>query len=160
MGFVEWYSAMGISPVSQDIEDLDRHFERREGLCRSLGLVPAWIGGRRLLEFGPGSGFNSLYFVSLEPAGYDLVEGNPVGYAETTQRLEGAKNVVVHHSRFESFETRPVYDLVWAEGCLPHNSNPKALLSHVATFTKPGGVLVVSLVSGVSWLSEIFRRLV
>ena len=53
MGFVEWYSAMGISPVSQDIEDLDRHFERREGLVRSLGLVPAWIGGRRLLEFGP-----------------------------------------------------------------------------------------------------------
>ena len=62
-------------------------------------------------------------------------------------------------SMFEDFESTDRYDLVWAEGCIPHQAKPLPLMEHIASFVKPGGVLVVSTNNGVSFLSETLRRL-
>ena len=43
----------GISPVRQDITDLETHFTRRAGLYRHLGLLPGFLKGRSAIEIGP-----------------------------------------------------------------------------------------------------------
>src|SRR6185295_17754749 len=88
--FVDFYRANRISPVAQDIADRQRHFDRREALYRHLGLVPGQIAGRHVLEFGPGSGHNALHTLSLDPARYVLVDGNPTGL-ERCRALLGAE---------------------------------------------------------------------
>jgi len=161
IAFVEFYESNNISPVSQDISDLNRHFQRRESLFRSLGVLPNLIEGAKILEFGPGSGHNALYSASLKPQEYDLVDGNLRGVKETRERLSNFPEVKieVHHTLFDAFKSDKKFDLVWAEGCLPHQSQPLLLLEHIASFSKEGGVVCVSQSNGVSYLSEIFRRL-
>ena len=139
--FVEFYSKNDISPVSQDIKDLNKHFQRRESLFRSLGLLPAFISGKSVLEFGPGSGHNTLYMASLKPERYELVDGNLKGVQETRERLAiySDTKVEVHLSLFEEFQTDTRFHLVWAEGCLPHNSEPLSLLDYISLFVAKGG---------------------
>ena len=62
---LEFYRRHQISPVRQDIRDLGAHFGRRTALYRHLGILPAFLRGRTVLEVGPGSGFNSLHTASL-----------------------------------------------------------------------------------------------
>ena len=159
--FVEFYEKNNISPVNQNISDLNVHFKRRESLFRSLGILPAFVTGAGILEFGPGSGHNALYTASLSPARYDLVEGNPKGVTETCARLSCYSDVVlnVHHTLFMQFHSDRRFDLVWAEGCLPHQTDPLKMLQHIAHFVDDAGVLVVSTISGISYLSETIRRL-
>ncbi len=137
----EFYSKYNISPVFQDIADQAKHFQRRESLFRSLGLVPAFVRGRSVLEFGPGSGHNALYTASLSPGQYELVDGNLKGVQETRERLTSfsSAHIKVHHALFDEFQTDTKFDLVWAEGCLPHQSRPLPLLKHVASFVLKGG---------------------
>src|SRR5438045_7944899 len=67
---LDFYRRHGISPVRQDIRNLDVHFARRAALYRHLGLLPTFLLGRTILEIGPGSGFNSVYTASLGPSRY------------------------------------------------------------------------------------------
>ncbi len=159
--FVGFYESNNISPVSQDISDLNKHFQRRESLFRSLGILPVLVKGMKVLEFGPGSGHNALYTASLLPELYELVEGNLKGVKETFERLGNstAPQIKIHHVLFEEFIQTKKFDLVWAEGCLPHQSRPLPLLEHVASFVRVGGGLCLSSSNGISYLSETLRRL-
>lgn len=60
--FVSYYGQNQISPVSQDISDLDLHFKRRANLYEMLGIDTALFAGKQILEVGAGSGYNSLCF--------------------------------------------------------------------------------------------------
>jgi SAM-dependent methyltransferase len=157
----DFYSKHNISPVSQDIGILGKHYQRRESLYLSLGLVPSFMRGRTILEFGPGSGHNALYTASLSPQKYELVDGNFRGVQETRDRLASFTDsqITVHHALFDMFTTDSKFDTVWAEGCLPHQSRPLPLLTHVASFVAGGGFLCVSTNNGISYLSETIRRL-
>ena len=64
--FVGFYQSNHISPVSQDISDLNQHFQRRESLFRSFGILPALAKSGKVFEFEPGSGQNALYMASLK----------------------------------------------------------------------------------------------
>ena len=157
----DFYSKHNISPVSQDIGILDKHYQRRESLYLSFGLAPSFMRGRTILEFGPGSGHNALYTASLSPQKYKLVDGNFRGVQETRDRLASFTDlqITVHHTHFDMFTTDSKFDTVWAEGCLPHQSRPLPLLIHVASFVTDGGCLCVSTNNGISYLSETIRRL-
>src|SRR5438128_11836711 len=76
---VDFYKRHGLSPVRQDISNLETHFTRRAGLYRHLGILPSFVRGRTVLEIGPGGGFNSLYTATLQQARYELLEPNPTG---------------------------------------------------------------------------------
>jgi ubiquinone/menaquinone biosynthesis C-methylase UbiE len=84
--YITFYSENKINPVSQDISDIGKHFRRRESLFRHLGIAPALIKDKNLLEFGPGGGYNALYTKSLSPAKYVLVDANPTSL-DTAKRL-------------------------------------------------------------------------
>src|SRR5687768_7560883 len=77
-----FYTAHGISPVRQDISDWERHRQRRSALYRQLGILPAYLKVRSVLEVGPGSGHNALYTASLGPSRFVLVEGNSTGIGD------------------------------------------------------------------------------
>jgi len=62
--FVDFYTEHNVSPVSQDISDLRKHFQRRNVLLRSLGIPSALVRDTTILEFGPGSGHNATYVVN------------------------------------------------------------------------------------------------
>src|SRR5690349_10665810 len=85
--YLSFYGRHKISPVRQDISDMNRHFQRRQYLYRYLGLPPLAISGKSVAEFGPGSGYNALYTTYLAPKRYLLVEGNPTGMAQCKKLL-------------------------------------------------------------------------
>ena len=163
---LEFYRRHQISPVRQNIADLEAHFGRRAALYRHLGILPAFVRGRTALEIGPGSGFNSLFTASLEPSRYVLVEANPRGvddirrlfadYPALAQRTEVVAASVDHYTPSEQF------DFVFCEGmlALAGVADPQALLRTVARHTAPGGVLVITCIDAVSDFSEVLRRFV
>ena len=129
-----------------------------------LGIPPALLAGRDVIEFGPGSGHNALFTAALAPACYTLVDGNPRGVGETRALLNrhglGGANVEVVQGDFETYRNERAFDLVLAEGCLNFQRDPCALLRRIASFTRPGGVLVVTAVTPVSIVPELIRRLI
>jgi 2-polyprenyl-3-methyl-5-hydroxy-6-metoxy-1,4-benzoquinol methylase len=159
--FVDFYRDNAISPVSQDIVDLGRHFERRSSLYRTMGIPSHLLGGRDIIEFGPGSGHNALYTASLEPHSYTLVDGNPYGLTEA-QRLFAAHvpacNVRFVESLIEDYAANPV-DFVICEGTIPFQHDPGAMARRVASFVRPGGLVTLTTVDSVSYLAEGLRRL-
>ncbi len=161
--FVDFYADEGISPVAQDIGDLEKHFRRRHALYRHVGIVPGLLSGRSILEFGPGSGHNSIVTAAMRPARYVLVDANPVGLERTKgmlERLEGAEvtDTSIIECYIEDFETSERFDLVLCEGVLPTQEAPTELLSHVARFVKPGGMILITCIDAVSYLAEQLRR--
>jgi len=163
---LDFYRRHGISPVRQDIRDLDAHFARRAALYRHLGILPKFLLGRTVLEIGPGSGFNSVYTASLGPSRYVMVEANPRGiadigrlfsdYPEFAERIEVVSAMADHYTSAEPF------DFVFCEGLLALAGvpDPQRLLYRVAENTAPGGVLVITCIDAVSDLSETLRRFV
>jgi len=159
--FVDFYSKHDISPVSQDISDLDVHFQRRGSLYLSLGVPPLLVKDKSFLEFGPGSGHNATYTANLSPKRYYLIDGNPKGVIDTKNILASynVKELSVISALFLEYESSIKHDIVWAEGCIPHQSEPIRILKHLSSFVNKNGIFVVSTVNGVSYLSEIIRRL-
>jgi SAM-dependent methyltransferase len=161
--YLNFYQAHGISPVSQNIDDLARHYGRRESLYRLLGLAPNALRGRRVLELCPGSGYNSLYTQSLEPAHYQLVDGNPVAIAKAqelfAQYFPESTNVCFTQSLVQDFVADELYDFVFCEGAIMFQDDPKHFVKELCRFLAPGGVLVVSCEDSVSFFSEAARRL-
>lgn len=97
---LQFYLANKISPVRQDISDLQSHLDRRQSLYQRLGVPRQFITGKNVLEVGPGSGHNSLYVASCLPSELNLVEPNPVG-------REGIAEL---YSHFTLPHTRPPSD--------------------------------------------------
>jgi len=159
---VDFYSRHAISPVWQDISDINRHFDRRAALYRHLGILPSSLTGRRVLEVGPGSGYNSLYTAFLRPASYDLVDANETGilniknlFSEFPELLSSMRTF---HSHLESFESEARYDFVFCEGMLPGTIDPKQTIRLLGNHVVPSGVLVVTTIDAVSYLAETLRR--
>ncbi|MFH1148471.1 MAG: class I SAM-dependent methyltransferase [Pseudomonadota bacterium] len=161
--FLDFYGENRISPVAQNISDLKMHYGRRDALYRHLGIVPSFVRDRTVLEFGPGSGYNSIYTNSLKPARYILVEANPTGLQHTSRLMAeyaGAdSNYEIINSQIEDSSIDDVFDIVLCEGVIPGQSDPKGFLRHIAEFVSPGGILVITCMDSVSTLSEILRML-
>jgi SAM-dependent methyltransferase len=160
--FVDFYRENKISPVSQDISDLGRHFERRASLYRALGVAPALLEGKSAIEFGPGSGHNALYTCSLHPRRFVSVDGNPTGIAAMRELFESLPWLVQPEqveSYIEDFRTPERFDVVICEGVIQQQRDPAAFTRHVASFVRPGGVFLTTTFDGASALADQMRRL-
>jgi len=163
--FVSYYSENKISPVSQDISDLNKHFRRRDALYRHLGIPSAFIEGKKVLEVGPGSGHNALFTLHCRPSAYTLIEGNKIGAEQTQCRLnEYARQhmidteINVQHKILQDFVHLPEYDLVICEGMLPGQEDSVGMLRQIMGYAKPGGVVCITCIDELSSLSDILRR--
>jgi hypothetical protein len=160
---LQFYLENRISPVRQDISDLQKHLARRSTLYRRLGLPPRHISGSRVLEVGPGSGHNSLYLAACRPAALDLVEPNPVGreginalYA--TFAIDHTPPRVIPQS-LEEYEGPGDYDIVIAEAWLGSTRHELGMINKLSQQAKRGGILILTLQSPVGMFANVLRRL-
>ena len=159
--FIDFYTELNVIPTTQNIRDLKAHFDRRRGLYLQLGLPPAFIQGRTVLEFGPGTGQNALYTASLAPAHYTLVDGNPKSIETTSQVLAPSRKRVpmdIVKCDILEYRSKKKFDLVLCEGLIPTQLDPAGFLQHVGSFVAPGGVAVATCMDAVALLSEGLRR--
>ena len=119
---LDFYIKEGISPVYQDISNLNKHFQIRGNLYCLLGLIPSFLKGKDIIEVAPGSGHNSIYIATLLPRTYDLVEPNPVALKDISEIFD---NFSKEHTRpniipkcLEDFKSDKLYDVVICEGWL------------------------------------------
>ncbi|MDP7420615.1 MAG: methyltransferase domain-containing protein [bacterium] len=161
--FLDFYREHNISPVAQDIADLNKHFERRNALYKHCGIVPHFINGKHVLEFGPGTGHNAVFTNAMKPDKYTLVDGNSRSISETSRILQnyfpGTSNYEVIESNIEQFKSNRLYDLVICEAVVPGQINPPEFLKSISNFVAPGGVLLITCVDCVSIQSDILRRI-
>jgi trans-aconitate methyltransferase len=159
---LDFYTQFNISPVRQDISDLERHFQRRAALYRQLGILPQFVAKRAVLEVGPGGGYNSLYTASLGPSRYVLVDGNPTGIehmkALFAQHAPWTGMTKIVQSRLEDWRPDSQYDFVFCEGLLSGVPNPEEILNKLADSTSLGGVLTITCVDHLSHFPETLRR--
>lgn len=162
--FLDFYSKNNISPVHQDISNLDIHFQRRNALYRHLGIAPNLVADRSVIEFGPGVGHNAIHTLALRPRRYVLVDGNPSSLAEVGENMarctQGAQVHEIVASDILSFQSAEKFDLVLCEGVIPFQLDPAAFCRHVGSFCEPGGVFVLTCIDGISFLGEATRRLI
>ncbi|WP_374307441.1 class I SAM-dependent methyltransferase [Dongia sp.] len=160
--FLSFYEQRDIIPVRQDARSADGHFFRRKSLYQQMGITPANVRGRRVIEFGPGTGDNATYIASLKPAKLVLVDGNPRSVEEIKVRASsGALGEAcdVHNSDILSYQSAEKFDLVICEGTIPGQLDPASFLRHVASFADEDGIVIITTMSAESYLAEICRRI-
>ena len=133
--FLKFYEEHGVSPVTQDIEDLDLHFHRRIGLYRTIGITSLLFKNRDVLEVAPGSGYNSIVTATFGARSYDLVEPNRTGFNEMISLFEKHKirdsGIHFFNCRLEDFSEKREYDIVLCEGLIPGLNSQNEFIQHI-----------------------------
>jgi len=161
--FVKFYGENNISPVRQNIDDLSKHFLRRENLYRTIGLAPFSFRERRILEVGPGGGYNFLHLFA-QGADVDFVEPNLTAQLELGELL--AKHGIARDrwtlfgDVVEKYETSKTYDVVLAEGFIPGLYHRDQVILKLKSLVSEGGVIVVTCVDELSLFFEHLKRMV
>lgn len=162
---LSFYKKHKVAPVYQNIPDMLAHFHRRETLYKQLGLSPSSFKDKRLLEIGPGTGQNALFFASQKPQILTLVEPNPTGISKIQETFDPYPDyqefVEVKNIRIEDFESSQKYDFVFCEGLIGNGglSSPEKLISSIVKHADPLGKIVLTCQDYQGYLSEMLRRL-
>lgn len=164
--FLDYYNKKGIIPTSQPINV--NHFRRRNYLLSTLGINLSSLRQSKIIEFGPGGGFNAQAICKWNPAQYTLVDASK----ESLKILEKKKkcgeifagygnsdSVKIVNSTILTFESNELFDLVIVEGLIPGQTHPEDILRCSSSFTDLGGIYITTAKSGASLLSETCRRI-
>ena len=130
------------------------------------------LADKSILEFGPGTGDNASVLLTKFSRLLDLVEGNDASQASINkqiiqnQSLTGKTIVNPHTKDARNFnmsldnlgEKSSGYDLVICEGVINGNEHPAKFLTHIISFVKPGGNLIITTVSAMGVLDQALRR--
>jgi SAM-dependent methyltransferase len=120
---------------------------------KCLGIVPEDYQGKRVLDFGCGTGEYALWYAShgaAEVKGIDL-SSSSLAIARQRQAESGFRNVA-----FQDMDilqcTLPDdhFDYSYSVGVLHHTGDPFRGFQHLVRVTQPGGVVVVSLYNSYS----------
>jgi len=160
--FIDFYNKENILPVRQNIDD-PRFFETRSFLYSRLGVPLRLLKGMEIIEFGPGGGFNAVATSRYKPSLYYFVEGSNVGIEKLKYFIDNKKiyadNIEISSEDFLNFNIDKKFDLVIAEACIPGQQEPEECLSHISSFVKKDGLIIITTTSKSSMLSEILRAL-
>tara|TARA_B100000959_G_scaffold182117_1_gene190413 strand:- start:4470 stop:5630 length:1161 start_codon:yes stop_codon:yes gene_type:complete len=159
---LEFYMEYGISPVRQNIDDIQKHLERRSSLYRKIGAPSILFKDKNVLEVGPGSGHNSLYVASCKPGRYDLLEPNKtaqMGIKElySTIKLDLIKPNLIKQ-KLEDFSTDIEYDIVICEAWLGVSAHEREMMKKLGELVSQGGILITTIASPLGSVSNGIRR--
>lgn len=161
--YIEHYKQNQISPVRQDIKDIDKHFYIRSKLYESLGLPPFYLKEKSIIEIGPGGGYNTIFTASLNPSTYHLVEANDVGVKEIEELLTKhnlfKNNIKISNCFIEEFKSDEKFDLAICEGMLPCVENNFEILSKISTLLNKKAILIITCSDEISIFFDMARRL-
>lgn len=158
---LKFYLDHGVSPVNQDIKNLQRHLERREALYRFLGVSKNFLNEKEIMEVGPGSGQNSLYIASCLPSKLVLVEPNPSGIKQIKENfscfnLEHTKPEILNND----FLTLPNFyevDFAIAECFLGKTELGIKLIKKLESIVKKNGVIILTSTPFIGLLATSLR---
>ncbi len=163
--FLSFYNEIGFAPTRQKMSSANTLSDRRSFLYRTLGIPNIAVRNSDIIEFGPGSGENSGTLISLAPRSYKFVDGSEVVLTNLQDRLTttASSSTVAPQFTFSTshildYKDDSLYDLVICEGVLPMQMNPREMATHVLSFVRPGGAVILSCFDSVSAFSEIARR--
>jgi len=159
--YLKHYGEHNISPVHQDISNFAIHLARRERLYITLGIPAVCFEGKRLLEIGPGGGYNALAYFHWK-ANVDFVEPNKTARKELKQLCKKHKtsDYRLFKEKFEDFKTDEKYDIIIAEGFIPLLSNRLEILNQIFSYLKPGGICAITCVDDTSFFFEYLRKII
>lgn len=161
--YIEHYTKNQISPVRQDIINLQKHFYIREKLYQSLGLIKSFFKDRNVIEIGPGGGYNTIFTASLGPAHYELIEANEIGILEIKNNLKNfnleGDNITIQNLFIEEFETEEKFDIAICEGMLPCVKNNFEILDKMDSLLKDNGIILITCSDEISIFFDMARRL-
>jgi ubiquinone/menaquinone biosynthesis C-methylase UbiE len=161
--FIKFYGEYNISPVKQDISYIDIHYKKREKLFKLLGISPSFFKGKRILEVGPGSGYNTLAFLKWG-AQVDLVEPNYKGRNELVSLFEKEhikrSSWILNTCTIEEFIPTQRYDFIIAEGFVPNINNQEEVIEKLISMLNEGGIIVLTCVDEISTFFEQIKRLI
>lgn len=160
--FLEFYGEHKISPVHQDISDIDRHYARRRKLYRQCGIPLQTFKNARVLEVGPGGGYNTLALFAFG-AHVDLVEANPTGIQEMKTLFPqygiASSSYTITQCKIEDYSVDKEYDIVIAEGFLHCLRNQEEIIGILDTLVKAkGGIVVITCADNFGYFIEIMKR--
>lgn len=158
---LKFYQEQEISPVHQDISDFRIHCMRREKLYRQLGIPAILIERSKILEVGPGGGYNAIV---LKYWGCDLtmVEPNEVGCTEIKKLFSqlGLGKYNLLNIPIEEFDSEQKFDIVIAEGFLPVISNWQTIFKKLKSLVGRGGILVITCEDEIGRFVERVKRFI
>ncbi|MFA6196747.1 MAG: class I SAM-dependent methyltransferase [Sulfurimonas sp.] len=160
--FLDHYISNQITPVKQDISNIKQHFSRRSSLYKTLGLAPMFFRDKKVLEVGPGGGYNPLVTQSFGLAQYDLVEPNQYAIEDINKIFSeykvDRKNISIHNCMLEDFQTSSKYDILICEGMIPGLHNKEEVLKKFNDLLNPNGIMILTCIDEISYLFEILRH--
>lgn len=160
--FYDFYNHQNVLPVTQNLENIDEFVFRRNYLYTTLGIPLGTLNNKKIIEFGPGGGFNAVATAHFEPNLYTFVDASKKSLEQLRFHNQNnffkANNIRIEECDIFDFTDKERYDLVIVEGVIPGQHKPRKLLRHVSSFTQNGGLLILTSTTAVSLLSEICRR--
>lgn len=162
-GYIEYYGKHHISPVNQNIKDIEMHYERRKKLYRQCGIPIITFKDKELLEVGPGGGVNTLAFFHWGIKHVDLVEPNHKGREDMcalfSQGGVPAGKYEIFQCAIENYSVNKKYDIIIAEGFLQHLPDNRKIINKLKELMADDGVIVITCTDGVCLFIEIMKRL-
>lgn len=164
--FIDFYNEKNIIPVGQNINA--EHFRRRNYLYSSLGINLSSIKSSKIIEFGPGGGYNAQATCKWHPAKYTFVDASKRSLdllhkkkdcGEIYIRGGARSSIQIIESTILSFSSDELFDLVLVEGLLPGQTHPEDILKHSSSFTDIGGIYITTTTSAISLLSDTCRKI-
>lgn len=162
--YIEFYGKNNISPVKQDISDLEKHYKRRNKLYRHCGIPVQAFKNANVLEVGPGGGYNTLAYFQWGIAHIDLVEGNPRGIEEMRELFT---KYIISENRYdiipcmiENYNTEKKYDVIIAEGFIPSIYNQKEVIDKLKELVAENGIIVITCIDYISTFIENMKKMV
>lgn len=160
---LEYYEEHQISPVKQNIDNIEIHYTRRRKLYLQCGIPIITFKNAEILEIGPGGGYNTLAFFHWGSRQVDLVEANHKGIEEM-QELFTEKNIAkdrykIFPCMIENYQTDKKYDIIIAEGFLPLVYNQQEIIDKLKKLVNENGIIVITCMDYAGLFIEIMKRL-
>ena len=160
---LNFYKKNNVSPVKQDISNIQDHLKRRHNLYNILGIPMSFLKKSKVLEVGPGSGHNALALL-LSGVKLDLVEPNETGASEIINLFNEynipKENYNLYISTIEDFNNDENYDIILAEGFLPglKIKTRQLVINKLNSLLKSKGIIVVTCMDNLCYFFENIRR--
>ncbi len=162
--YVDFYTKHGISPVSQNISDFESHLERRTSLFKDLGVPPRYFNQAKIMEVGPGSGFNSIHVAQFDPEKYTLVEPNNTGRKKINElfatHAAGFDKYEIVETFIQDLDADNDYDIVFGEGFLGMLPDAAEVVKKMGSFVVDGGILSITCSDSVSYFADVLKRVI
>ncbi|MCR5347414.1 MAG: methyltransferase domain-containing protein [Fretibacterium sp.] len=161
--FLDYYGKYNISPVHQNIDDFNLHMTRRKKLYRQLGMPIKLFRDARVLEIGPGGGYNTLCFFQWGAKHIDLVEANKAGIDNMRENFAlygiDASLYDIFETKIENFSSEN-YDIIIAEGFLQYLSNSGEIVKKLKGMANESGIIVVTCADDFGDFVETMKRMI